>query len=431
MKTNSGALSLQQAPPISVPFRFFLSAPLFLLAAALLLLLVGPQAVASRWTPAMLALTHLFTLGFLTMNMLGALMQMLPVIADFPVSRPVLISWLVHVPLTAGTAMLTAGLFFSQSGLLDIAIILLGFAFAVFLGSTAYGFSARVRNDTTRAIHLAGIALALTAVIGIALAATLTGYVRISIRQFLPLHVVWGLPGWIGLLVIGVAYQVVPMFQLTSAYPRRLVRWLAAAIFFLLIAVSLASLLPFIIQASWVNMFAQTGVAAAYAVFAVATMHLQQKRRRKTGDVTLQFWRIGMVSLVGAAMLSTAAQGLSDISADPRYPIALGVLFMVGFAVSVISGMLYKIVPFLVWFHLNAQAKAGRSVPNMKQIIPDRAARRHMQTHLAALLLLLSSLEAPLLIYPAALMLGLASCLLWLNLFVAMRLYFELYAPIK
>ncbi|MHB0990045.1 MAG: hypothetical protein ACYC3O_04010 [Burkholderiales bacterium] len=418
MKANSGALSLQQAPPISVPFRFFLSAPLFLLAAALLLLLAGPQAVASRWTPAMLALTHLFTLGFLTMNMLGALMQMLPVVADSPVSRPLLTSWLVHVPLTAGAAMLTAGLFFSQSGLLDVAIILLGFAFAVFLGSTAYGFTARVLNDTTRAIRFAGIALSLTAFTGIALAGTLTGYVNISIRQFLPLHAAWGLPGWTGLLVIGVAYQVVPMFQLTPAYPRHLVRWLAAAIFLLLIAGSLASL-PTFVQAAW---FAQTGVAAAYAVFAVATLQLQQKRRRKTGDVTLQFWRIGMFSLLGAAMLSMA-QGLGGISADPRYPIALGMLFIVGFAVSVISGMLYKIVPFLVWFHLNARSGAGRAVPNMKQIIPDLAARRHMRTHLAALLLLLSGLEVPLLIYPAAFMLALASCLLWLNLFAAIRLY--------
>ncbi len=421
MKANSGALSLQQAPPISVPFRFFLSAPLFLLAAALLLLIAGPQAYASRWTPAMLALTHLFTLGFMTMNMLGALMQMLPVVADSPLSRPVLISWLVHVPLAGGTIMLTAALFLAQTAWLDAAIILLGFAFAVFLGSAGYGLGARVRNGTTCAIRFAGIALALTALMGIALAGTLTGYVKVSIRQFLPLHMAWGLPGWTGLLVIGIAYQVVPMFQLTPAYPQRLSRWLGRAIFLLLVAGSLASLLS---RASWLKLVAETGIAAAYAIFAVATLQLQHKRRRIIADVTLQFWRIGMVSLLGAAMLSMAAQVLSGISSDPRYPIALGVLFIVGFAVSVISGMLYKIVPFLVWFHLNA-AVADRAVPNMKQIIPDRAERRHMQTHLAALLLLLFSVEMPLLIYPAAFMLGFAACLLWLNLFAAMRLYLK------
>jgi hypothetical protein len=43
-------LSFEQAPPISVPFRFFLTAPLFGMAAGLLLLWQGPAALASRWT---------------------------------------------------------------------------------------------------------------------------------------------------------------------------------------------------------------------------------------------------------------------------------------------------------------------------------------------------------------------------------------------
>jgi len=32
-----------------------------------------------------------------------------------------------------------------------------------------------------------------------------------------------------------------------------------------------------------------------------------------------------------------------------------GLLFLIGFAVSVVTGMLYKIVPFLAWFHLQAR----------------------------------------------------------------------------
>ena len=65
-------------------------------------------------------------------------------------------------------------------------------------------------------------------------------------------------------------------------------------------------------------------------------------------------------------------------------------LFMLGFAASVVSGMLYKIVPFLAWFHLKTQTGAKVSaIPNMKEMIPDRLARLHFRLHLAALLLLL------------------------------------------
>ena len=116
MNAPVSSLSLEQAPPISVPFRFFLSAPLFLLLAALILLVSGPQALVSRWTPALLALTHLVTLGFLSMTMIGALMQMLPVVADSSMPQPRLVAWMVHIPLVAGTAMLASGLFFSQIG---------------------------------------------------------------------------------------------------------------------------------------------------------------------------------------------------------------------------------------------------------------------------------------------------------------------------
>jgi hypothetical protein len=65
------------------------------------------------------------------------------------------------------------------------------------------------------------------------------------------------------------------------------------------------------------------------------------------------------------------------------------VLFIGGFAVSVVNGMLYKIVPFLAWFHLQAQlqAKAG-SIPTMKDMIAERWMRWQFRLHLAACALL-------------------------------------------
>lgn len=428
MTAPISGLSLAQAPPISVPFRFFLSAPLFLLLAALILLVSGPQALASRWTPTLLALTHLVTLGFLSMTMIGALMQMLPVVAGSPMPQPRRVAWMVHVPLAAGTVMLVSGLFFSQTGMLDAAIFLLAFAFGVFLIAGAYSLaSSRIRNATTHAMYFAGVALALTVGLGIALAGTLSGYFELAVPELVGLHAAWGLPGWVGLLVIGVAYLVVPMFQLTPAYPARLTRWLAGSMFLLLCAWSVASLTP-PLPASWGGLPAAGGVAAGFAVFAGATLYLQAKRRRRIVDVTQQFWRIGMLSLLAAVALWAAAQLAGGIAADPRYPIVLGMLFMFGFAVSVVSGMLYKIVAFLVWFHLQGRQgrlPKGSAVPNMKQIIPDHAARRQMQAHLATLLLLLGSNAWPALVYPAALALGFASCMLWLNLHAAARLYLK------
>jgi hypothetical protein len=102
-------------------------------------------------------------------------------------------------------------------------------------------------------------------------------------------------------------------------------------------------------------------------------------------------------------------------------PFLLGVLLMVGVFMPVISGMLYKIMPFLNWLHLQRIGKPGLVVPNMRQMISEPRMMMQFRLHLAALLLLLGAVPLPLLVYPGGAAL-IASCL-WLewNLVVATR----------
>ncbi|MDP1926723.1 MAG: hypothetical protein Q8K57_18280, partial [Thiobacillus sp.] len=123
-------LSFEQAPPFALPLRFFLTAPLFLLAAAGLIMF-SPEALAARWTPQALALTHALTLGFLAMTMLGALLQMLPVVAGAPQPNPRLVAWLSHVALTLGSIALIGGFLTARSTAFGAGIVLLGSGLAV------------------------------------------------------------------------------------------------------------------------------------------------------------------------------------------------------------------------------------------------------------------------------------------------------------
>jgi hypothetical protein len=70
-------------------------------------------------------------------------------------------------------------------------------------------------------------------------------------------------------------------------------------------------------------------------------------------------------------------------------PLALGVLVIVGFALSVISGMLYRIVPFLLWLELQRHIAARPA--HLKQIMPDRHGRLQVWLHAAATLALLAA----------------------------------------
>ena len=74
-------LAFEHTPGLALPLRFLLLAPWFGALAGLLLVWQGGEALATRWAPATLAVTHLLTLGFLGMAMAGSLLQMVPVVA--------------------------------------------------------------------------------------------------------------------------------------------------------------------------------------------------------------------------------------------------------------------------------------------------------------------------------------------------------------
>ncbi|MCL5059902.1 MAG: hypothetical protein M1449_04940 [Candidatus Thermoplasmatota archaeon] len=410
-------LSFEQAPPFSLPLRFFLTAPLFLLAAAGLIVL-APDTLASRWTPQALALAHALTLGFLAMTMLGALLQMLPVVAGSPLPAPRRVAWLSHLSLAAGTVALMAGFLTAAPAAFGIGIVLLGGGFAVFLAAAAISLARAATGVTVSGVRFALVCLGITVPLGLALALPRAGgWFPPAAESTIAAHVAFGLAGWVMLLVIGVAYQVVPMFQITPPYPPRISRWLAGALFALLLLHAAAPLLP---QAA--ALLVEAGLAGGILLFALAILRLQARRRRKLPDVTLDFWRLGMASLIACVAVWLAAQFWPAWEKSDAYPLLLGVLFIVGFAVSVVSGMLYKIVPFLAWFHLQAQlqARAG-SIPTMKQMIAERWMRWQFRLHLAACALLVAAVLWPRWVLAAGSALALSALLLWLNLLSATR----------
>ncbi|MHB1144598.1 MAG: hypothetical protein ACYCZS_06840 [Thiobacillus sp.] len=410
-------LSFEQAPPFSLPLRFFLTAPLFLFAAAILIVL-SPDALASRWTPQALALTHALTLGFLAMAMLGALLQMLPVVAGSPLPAPRWVAGISHVSLVPGTVALMAGFLTAEPAAFGIGIVLLGGGFIVFLMAAAISLARAVAGVTVNGIRLAVMSLALTILLGLMLALLRAGWWSPpAVESAIAAHVSFGLIGWVLLLVIGVAYQVVPMFQLTPPYPPRPSRWLAGVLFALLLLHAAAALLP---QAATDPVDA--GLAAGILLFAVSTLRLQFRRRRKLPDVTLDYWRLGMASLIACVAVWLAARFSPAWADSNAYPLLLGVLFIGGFAVSVVNGMLYKIVPFLAWFHLQSQlqAKAG-SIPTMKDMIAERWMRGQFRLHLIACALLVAVPFWPQLGIVAGSVLAVSALVLWVNLLSALR----------
>ncbi|MEO8600318.1 MAG: permease, partial [bacterium] len=195
-------LSFDQTPPVSVPLRFFLTAPVFAIIASLLLIWYGPQALESRWVPLTLTLTHLLTLGFLATAMVGAVVQILPVVAGVHLPRAQLTAGIVHFFLVVGTAALAGAFLLAQPLLFKLALLFLGFAFLWLLGASVFGlWRVSDASATLWAIRLALIALLVTVILGATLASVFAWTFGLPLVELTDMHARWGLLGWVGLLV--------------------------------------------------------------------------------------------------------------------------------------------------------------------------------------------------------------------------------------
>ncbi|RLQ21056.1 hypothetical protein DWB85_14250 [Seongchinamella sediminis] len=383
-------LSLEVIPPLHIPLRFFLTAPCMGILAALALLLADGGALQQALHPALLGITHLLTLGFMAMVMLGAMLQLVPVISGHLVPGGAAAATTVHLLLLAGVLLLAGGFVFNEYRLLPWAGLALVLAFASFLLPLASLLLRPLGGDAIFSIRLAALSLLLTVVLGLWRAAAWAGLAAPEPpTNITNLHLGWGLAGWTLLLVMGASYQVIPMFHVTPGYPRALARALPVAVFAALLALS-------VFTSPTAQAVALLLLCASASGYALLSLRLLGQRKRRIADITARFWALSLGSLATAAIAVLLLYGLGDQLAShwqARGQVALGILCIYGFAISVIMGMLQKMVPFLSYLHLQRRClgnfEALKDLPHMGLIIPEHRSRRQYLLHCAALALLL------------------------------------------
>lgn len=420
MSGANPGLAYEETPPLSAPLRFFLTAPLFGMAAGLILLLDG-GALASRWTPGTLAIVHLFAAGFMLQVMLGALLQILPVVAGASIPAPLRVARATHLLLASGAAGLAWGL----GGGVPLAIAggatLLATGLTLFLVASVIGLrqapETAAKSRTPRDLRLALTGLAVTTAFGLLLALALGRGIALplSLSTLVNLHAGWGWMGWGGLLLAATSWVVVPMFQITPAYPAPFTRLWAPAVLVALLLWSLAMA---------TGLGAPTAALASAllllaAGFAALTLKLQSRSRRTTPDAPFRAFRLAMLSLLGG-LLALLASLASDAE---QWPVLAGVLILHGGFGGTISAMLYKIVPFLAWLHVT---QAGVRAPNMKKLLPDAPVRKQLRLRSVTLAVLATAVFVPAIGHLAGLLMLVEFAWLLANLVRVVRAWHQL-----
>jgi hypothetical protein len=365
--------------PASIPFRFFGSAVVFH-ALAWLALAAGAD-TAPRFAGGLgwpLAALHLITLGTLVMSAIGASLQLLPVATRQPLRwthGPAFLWWLY----TPGVAALALGMGLAQPALLvagAVAVVaaLLGFgALLAFNLAGARGMPGIVAHGWGAVLGL-GVLLASA----LALAGAYVGLPLLARPLGLALHVAFAGYGFMGLLALGLAYILVPMFALSAAPDERRVRISAALA---LAALLLAGGAAFGVAPLALRLAALALGAAALALH-LRLMHeaLQSGMRRELGR-SFALVKIGWAGLVASLVLALALVLDAPLAGLPGL---FGLVLVGVWLLSFLLGLLQRIVPFLASMH----AGAGRLPPTPSSLTAARPLAVHFHCHLAALALL-------------------------------------------
>jgi hypothetical protein len=374
--TTMAGIRPDQGPPLSVPLSFFLVAPLALLVAGALAIVRASGGFSSALAPGAVALVHLATVGLLLPVMLGALYQMLPVVAGAVIPRP-RVAHVVHALLVAGGVALVHGQATGEPRSFALAWPLVGLAVTIFLAPAAWALArTEVRTPTAAGLGVGLAALAVVALAGVRLAAVRGGLGdALGLGLGAGLHTQWptlrtahalvGLLGWVGGLIAAVSWQVLPMFFFAPAPGPRVTRAVLASLALSVVALALASFVALPVPV-WA--LALPGALAVWAIEPAWALSALRARKRKRRDATLWFWWLGL----GAAPLCLALGAAAVALDEPRVTLALGLVVLWGWSGAIVHGMLLRIVPFLVWLHWCAPRIGQADVPSAKELLPDR-----------------------------------------------------------
>jgi len=375
LASDKGRVRVSDATPaagaIGLAAEHFAAATLYLIAGAIGLVWIAPELAAGTFlSPHVAGVTHLFTLGWLTTTIFGALYQLLPVALGAPVRWP-RIGHLSFWTFAPGAGVFACGVAEGSTLLHDtgIALVALGLTLAVAnIGATLP--RARARDVTWAAIVLALAFLSSTLGLGLLLLHNLhTGVLGAARVRVLATHLHVALVGWALMMMAGVSHRLLPMFMLAhgadTRWTRRAIAPLACGL--PVLALGLDGGFP---AASWTGLIL---LEAGLAAFVRQAYAFYSTRVRKRLDVGMHFAAAALAFLTLSGVLApiVLALGLRAPRVGTAYVIAL----LLGGIVLFITGFFYKIVPLLAWTIRYRGRMGAAGAPTVADMYSARVAR--------------------------------------------------------
>ncbi len=331
--------------------------------------------------PATLAVVHLLTIGWITLLMLGALHQFVPVITaqSSVAGRSALVSLLA---ILAGLAGMEAGFLalagqFPPSAVLALPVggtFVLAGVIAAAIPLTRMLWQARPLPFAARFIAVGFVFLFATVGAGLVMGLAFARPDLVSwpeaFSRGLRLHVMAGILGWFMLTAMGVSYRLLTMFTLApeergplgTAVLTLSAGGLAATWLLSVAAAAGAPVAPALIDAT------AGATALGVALYFADMARLYRGRRRNKLELNTGMARVALVAFALSTLLAVwmSLSGNEDALAGP-----LAYLFVFGWLSGLGLSQLYKIVPFLTWLERYGSVLGKQQVPRVQDLVDE------------------------------------------------------------
>jgi cbb3-type cytochrome oxidase subunit 1 len=361
------------SPPFRIVSKYFIAAISSFVLLNLFLLLNHSYIAGHHFSPKILAITHIATLGWITMIIFGALFQLIPVVLEVRLFSETLaeVQFWIYIVSTVGLVYcfwtFTTGMYMNINAIL-LNLVMFIFAFNIIVTFT------RVKNWNITGLYLGGAIfyLIVTAIAGLLLAINLgTPYIKIDHLQYLSLHAHVAIIGWVTMVIMGVTYKLIPMFTLSHGYKLTFAKWA-----FWLINIGLLGI-------NTVFHYKDTGflyyifipmISLGVLFFLIQVLMIFKKRMRKKLDIGLKFTSyaylmLALTTILGSFIAFVDYENITNLTLIYGYMIIFGYLSML------IVGQMYKVVPFLVWYHKYSSKVGLEKVPLLKEMFSEKIAQ--------------------------------------------------------
>lgn len=356
-------ISQQFAPPFKLVSSFFISALLIFLVSIALLFNFDINLLHSQSTM-VLSWVHLYLLGFIMMSIFASMAQLLPVVLEVE-HFSIDLYYVVNPLLVIGTILIFLG-FYKYPMILSYGGIIVFISFFIFLFESFLTIKKVEKlNFLSSTVLVANIFLFFGLVVAIILSFVYSGALAFDIKALMLSHIYLVFVGYLGITIISMSYILIPMFWLSHSFNNI---YLKIAFYNISIGVVLV-VFSQIIAVSFLEYFAYLEVLIGFMFYIYQLYLIFKTKVRKQKDIYYIYIVFSVTNLILAIILTC----FYFINKNDYLLSVAGFVFLIGFLSPIITAHLYKIVPFLVWFHRFASLVGKQKVPMLADMVPIKS----------------------------------------------------------